>query len=43
MRHLSYGGANMLAWAAVGQTFVIAAPPENLQASCGLCHANRAS
>jgi hypothetical protein len=42
MRHLSYGGANILAWVSAGQTYVIAAPMENLQVTCALCHGNSA-
>jgi hypothetical protein len=41
MRYLSYGGAHILAWVAAGQSYAIAAPPENLQLTCALCHADR--
>jgi hypothetical protein len=42
MRHFSYGGANILAWVTEGHTYVVAAPMENLQVTCALCHANTA-
>jgi hypothetical protein len=42
MRHLSYGGANIMMWVAGGQTYAIAGPVENLQVSCAICHGNRA-
>jgi hypothetical protein len=40
MQHWSYRGANILAWVAAGDTYAIAAPVENLQAACALCHGN---
>lgn len=42
MQHLSSGNASILAWAAAGQTYVVAAPVDNLQLTCSLCHIDNA-